>query len=78
MTATNSDIPRISASQDPRITGSQRKLDSEKFGLNWDYRKNRLQLDIGILKGLGALEIIRWQDASIRTETTETKVTWYH
>jgi hypothetical protein len=42
----NSDIPRISASQEPRITGSQKKLDSEKFLLNWDNRKERLQSDI--------------------------------
>jgi hypothetical protein len=46
LTAKNSDTPRISASQDPRITGSQRKLDSKKFWLNWDYRKDRLQSDI--------------------------------
>jgi hypothetical protein len=31
LTVKNSDTPRISASQDPKITGSQRKLDSEKF-----------------------------------------------
>jgi hypothetical protein len=30
----------------PRITGSQRKPDSEEFSLNWDYRKERLQSDI--------------------------------
>ena len=46
MTAKNSDTPTISALQDPRITGSQRKLDSEEFGLIWDYRKERLQSDI--------------------------------
>jgi hypothetical protein len=38
LTAKNSDTPRIS--------GSQRKLDSEEFWLNWDYRKDRLQSDI--------------------------------
>jgi hypothetical protein len=31
LTAKNSDIPRISGSQDPGITGSKRKLDSEVF-----------------------------------------------
>jgi hypothetical protein len=31
LTAKNSDIPRISESEDPRITGPQRKLDSEEF-----------------------------------------------
>jgi hypothetical protein len=29
LTAKNSDTPKISGSQEPRITGSQRKLDSE-------------------------------------------------
>jgi hypothetical protein len=45
LTAKNSDTPEISASQDPRGTGSQRKLDSEKYCLNWDYRRERLQAD---------------------------------
>jgi hypothetical protein len=31
---------------DPRITGSQRELDSEEFGHNQDHRKDRLQSDI--------------------------------
>jgi hypothetical protein len=42
----NSDTPRISGSQDPGITGSQRNLDSEEIRYNWDYRKDRLQSDI--------------------------------
>jgi hypothetical protein len=46
LTAKNSDTPRISGSQDAGITGSQRKLYSEEFLLNWDYRKNRIQSDI--------------------------------
>jgi hypothetical protein len=28
--------------------------------------------------GQQALEIIRWQEASIRTEAKETKFTWHH
>jgi hypothetical protein len=28
--------------------------------------------------GQQALEIIRWQEESIRTEATATKVTWHH
>jgi hypothetical protein len=46
LTAKNSDTPRISASQDRRIIGSQGKLNSEKFWLNWDWRKYRLQSEI--------------------------------
>jgi hypothetical protein len=30
------------------------------------------------MKEKGALEIIRWREASIRTEATETKATWNH
>jgi hypothetical protein len=33
-------------SWDPGITGSQRKLNSEEFRINWDCRKDRLQSDI--------------------------------
>jgi hypothetical protein len=67
---------RISASQDTRITGSQRKLDSEKYYLNWDYRKDRLQSDIS--RSGSTCEKIRWQEASLKTEARETKVTWHH
>jgi hypothetical protein len=42
----NSDTPRISGSQDPGITGSERKLDSEEFRLNKDYRKDMFETDI--------------------------------
>jgi hypothetical protein len=45
LTPRNSDIPRTSGSQDPRVTESQEKLESEEFRLNWDYMKNRLQSD---------------------------------
>jgi hypothetical protein len=38
LTAKNSDIARIS--------GSQRKLDSEESRINWDYKKDGLQSDI--------------------------------
>jgi hypothetical protein len=71
----NSDIPRISGSQDPWIMWSQRKLHSEEFRINQDYSKDRLQSDI---VRAGALGIIRWQEASIRTKATETKVIWHH
>jgi hypothetical protein len=37
---------RISGSEDFRITGSQRKLNSEEFWHNQDHRKDRLQSDI--------------------------------
>ena len=40
-----SDTPRISGSQDPIITESQRELDSEEFGLNQGYRRGRSQSD---------------------------------
>ena len=43
LTPSNSDTPRISESQDPRITASQRQLDSEEFGHNQDHREDRLQ-----------------------------------
>jgi hypothetical protein len=46
LTAKNSDTPRISGSQELRSKGSQIKLDSEEFWINWDYRKARLQSDI--------------------------------
>jgi hypothetical protein len=46
LTAKTSDTPRISGSQDPGITESQRKLDSEEFYINQNYRKDRLQSDI--------------------------------
>jgi hypothetical protein len=72
LTAKNSDTPRISGSQEPTSKGSQTKLDFEESWINWDYRKDRLQSDWG----QQILEIIRWQDASARTEATETKVTW--
>jgi hypothetical protein len=42
LTSKNSDTPRISGTQDPRITGSQRKLDFQEFCLNRDFRKDRL------------------------------------
>ena len=43
LTPSISDTPRISESQDPRITASQRQLDSEEFGHNQDHREDRLQ-----------------------------------
>jgi hypothetical protein len=46
MTAKNSDTHRISGSQEPTSKGSQRKLDSEEFWINWDYRKDSLQSGI--------------------------------
>jgi hypothetical protein len=46
MTDKNSVIPKISGSQEPRITGSQRNLDSEESLINQDYRKDRIQSDI--------------------------------
>jgi hypothetical protein len=62
-------------SQHHRIPESQRKLDSEKFWVNWDYRKDRLQSDI--LRA-GSTWDNRMARASIRREATETKVTWHH
>jgi hypothetical protein len=71
----NYDTPRISGSQDPRITGSQRKLDSKESWINRDYRKDRLQSDI--LRAASTWDNQR-PGARIRTEATETKVTWHH
>jgi hypothetical protein len=39
----SSDIPRISGSQDPRITVSQKQLVSEEFQHNQDHRRNKHQ-----------------------------------
>jgi hypothetical protein len=75
LTAKDPDTPRISGSQDSRITGSQRKLDSEEFWIN------RITGRTGsneIYWGQQTLEIIRWQEASLRTGATEAKVTWHH
>ena len=44
--ARGSFTPRISGSQDPRATGSQRQLDSKEFWHNQDHRKDGLQSDI--------------------------------
>jgi hypothetical protein len=50
----------------------------------WTLRSPELTGIIGrtgsnqIYRGQLALEIIRWQEASIRTEAIETKVTWHH
>jgi hypothetical protein len=46
LTPKSSDIPRISGSQDPRITRSQRQLNSEEFLHNLDHKKDKLQSDI--------------------------------
>jgi hypothetical protein len=46
LTSRSWDTPRISGSENPRITGSKRKLNSEEFSLNLDYWKERLQSDI--------------------------------
>ena len=59
MTPRNSDTPRISEAQDPRITGSQRQLDSEEFLLTRiTGRTGSSQI---------ALEIFIWREASVRT-----------
>jgi hypothetical protein len=39
-------MPRITGSQDHRVTGTQRQLNSEKLWHNQDYSKDRLQSDI--------------------------------
>jgi hypothetical protein len=79
LTAKNSDTHRISASQDPRITGSQRKWDSQRKLRSYDSTEITGRTGYNqIYQGQGTLEIIRWQEASIRTEATETKVTWHH
>ena len=46
MTVKNSDTPRISGSQEPKFKRSQKKLNSDEFRINWNYRKDRLQLAI--------------------------------
>jgi hypothetical protein len=72
-TAKKSDTPRISHN---RISESQDLKES------WNLRSTDLTGITGstgsnqIYLGQEAFEIIRWQEASIRTEATETKVTW--
>jgi hypothetical protein len=46
LTSRSSDTTRISGSQDPKITGSQRQLNSEEFYHNQSHGKDRLQSDI--------------------------------
>jgi hypothetical protein len=46
LTPRSSDRPRSSGSQDPRITGSHRQLNSKEFWHSQDHRKDRLQSDI--------------------------------
>jgi hypothetical protein len=41
LTPRSSDTPRISGSQDPRITRSQRQLNSEEFWHNQNHRKRQ-------------------------------------
>jgi hypothetical protein len=75
LTAKNSDTPRISGLQDP---------ESQDHRESWTLRSHEstgITARTGsnhIYWGQRALEIIRWQGASIRTEATETKVTWHH
>jgi hypothetical protein len=74
LSANNFDTPRISASQDPRITGSQSC---------WNLRSSDSTGNTGrtgsnqIYEGQGELEIFRRQEANKRTEATETKITWH-
>ena len=57
------------------MTGSQSDLDSEEFGYNsitggkGSSQKQRGQVE---------LEITTWQEARVRTQATEIKVTWHH
>jgi hypothetical protein len=74
LTAKNPDTARISISQGPRITGSQKKKDEKFDSIGITGRTSSDQ----IYRRQGATEIIRWQEAGIRTEATETKVTWHH
>jgi hypothetical protein len=71
LTANNSDTPVISGSQ---------ILESQDHKESWTLEiltEPGLQAPI-IYWWQGALEIIKWQEASIRTEATETKDTWHH
>jgi hypothetical protein len=43
LTPRSSNIPRISGSQNPRTTGSQRHLDTEELWHNLDHRRDKLQ-----------------------------------
>jgi hypothetical protein len=46
LTPRSSNTHRISRSQDPRITGSERQLNSKEFWHNKNHRKGKPQLDI--------------------------------
>jgi hypothetical protein len=63
LTPRSSDTVRISGSQDHRITGSQRQLDSKEFLYNQDHRRDSLLGGTGSSQrghGLEALEITGW------------------
>jgi hypothetical protein len=70
VTLPESQVHRSLQSQDHRESWTLRSPVSTgtigRTGSNWIYCSQ------------GILEIIRWQEASIRTEATETKVTWHH
>jgi hypothetical protein len=61
-----------------------RSLESQDHWESWTLRSPESTWNIGkkdsyqVYWGQKALEIIRWQEASVRTEATETKVTWHH
>jgi hypothetical protein len=75
LNAKDSDTPesqhhRIPESQDHKESWTLRSSDSTEITGRTDSNQ--------IYRGQGALEIIRWWEASIRTEEIETKVTWHH
>lgn len=65
-------------SQDPRIPESQDHRESWTLGSSDSTRIIGRTSSNQIYWGQQALEIIRWQDTVIRTEATETKITWHH
>jgi hypothetical protein len=81
--------PGTTGCQDPRIWGAWSHQDlrvpeSQDHRDDWILRSSDTAKITGRtgssqVKGRqAALEIIRWWEASIRTEATETKVTWHH